>query len=302
MRSMSKGPSENVATFIAGPHANLDEGVLQRALSNAQIAADAIEWLDRGVAADVFFYGPRPASKHALEAGLAGLGIDVVVQPVEGRRKALLVADMDSTIIEQECIDELAAVLGLREKISAITERAMRGELRFESALEERVALLAGLRMESVAEILSERITETPGARALIATMRSHGAFTVLASGGFTCFAEPIAARIGFDVVRANRLEVAEGALTGAVSQPILGAEAKRAAVEELRILLGLEAAATLAVGDGANDLDMLAAAGLGVAFRAKPKVAAAAGARIDHADLTALLYAQGFRREDFAP
>ncbi len=276
--------------------------MIDRAVSAAQVCVDKRDWLDPGVAADVFFFGATSPAKHGLEAALVATGIDVIVQPADLRRKRLLVADMDSTIIEQECIDELAAFVGLREHISAITERAMRGEIEFESALEARVALLAGLRVEIIAEILSKRITETPGARLLVRTMRRHGAFTVLASGGFTCFADPIGAMIGFDEVRANRLEVVEGALTGTVRKPILGATAKRAALEELREAFRLNAAATLAVGDGANDLDMLSAAGLGVAFRAKPKVSAAATARIDSADLTALLYAQGFRREDFAP
>jgi phosphoserine phosphatase len=233
---------------------------------------------------------------HEASAGVA----DVIVQPEAGRRKLLLVADMDSTMIGQECVDELAEFVGLRERVAAITARAMRGEIAFEEALRERVALLAGLDVGVIATILRERITLTQGARTLVATMRANGAYAALVSGGFTRFAEPIAARIGFDEARANRLETQGGVLTGRVTPPIAGARAKREALEALRAARGLALEATLAVGDGANDLDMLAAAGLGVAFHAKPKVAAAASARVDRADLTALLFAQGYRRADF--
>ena len=229
-----------------------------------------------------------------------GQGVDVVAQPIKTRRKALLVADMDSTMIVQECLDELAEVAGLRDHIAAITERAMLGEIEFESALRERVALLAGLRLEDIDRIVAERITLTAGARALVATMRAHGAYTAMVSGGFTAFTDPISARLGFDEARSNRLEIRQGALTGAILPPVLGREAKRDALLELRSARKLDAATTLAIGDGANDLDMLSQAGLGVAFHAKPKVASAAHARIDHADLTALLYAQGYRRAEF--
>ncbi|MBY6240539.1 phosphoserine phosphatase SerB [Methylosinus sp. Sm6] len=298
---MSKAPVEHVATFIAaadGPP--LSAGAV--AAWSGAVGAGAIDWLEPGVAADVTFAlapDALPQVRAALQAAADAGGVDVVVQRKAGRRKLLLVADMDSTMIEQECVDELAAFAGLRERVAPITARAMRGELDFEAALRERVALLAGLDVAIVDTILRERVTFTRGASALVATMRAHGAYAALVTGGFTCFAERIAARLGFDEARANRLETREGRLTGAVTPPIAGAGAKLAALESLRAARALPREATLAVGDGANDLDMLAAAGLGVAFHAKPKVAAAAGARIDRADLTALLYAQGFRRAD---
>jgi phosphoserine phosphatase len=222
--------------------------------------------------------------------------IDVFVQPLAHRRKRLFLADMDSTMIGQECIDELADYVGLKDKVSAITERAMRGELAFEPALRERVALLKGLPLSVVGEIIESRITLTPGGRELVRTMRGHGAYTALVSGGFTVFTGPIGRMIGFHEDRSNLLETADGALAGRVREPILGKEAKLASLIELRDARGLSAAQTMAVGDGANDLAMLGEAGLGVAFRAKPAVAAAAHARVDHADLTALLYAQGYR------
>lgn len=300
---MSKAPVEHVATFIVGAqHAPLDEETIARALRANGLPRE-IEWLEPGLAADVRFLFP-PASlaalRAALHSALSDEAIDVVVQPEAFRRKALLVADMDSTMIGQECVDELAEFAGLRDHIAKITERAMRGEIEFEPALRERVALLAGLRLDVIDTILRERITATSGAHMLVATMRAHGAYAALVSGGFTLFAEPIAARLGFDEARANRLETRDGVLSGVVLPPISGARAKLEALERLRGARGLPREATLAVGDGANDLDMLGAAGLGVAFHAKPKVAAAASARIDHADLSALLFMQGYRRADF--
>ena len=236
---------------------------------------------------------------EALRARLAA-PIDVAVQPAAGRRKRLLVADMDSTMIGEECIDELAGVLGLKEKVAAITEQAMRGEIAFEGALRERVALLAGIDTAVIDRLLADTIRLTPGARTLVQTMRRHGAHTALVSGGFTAFAGPVAARLGIDEVRANTLAIAGGRLTGRVVEPILGAGAKRDRLEALTRELRLARTETLAVGDGANDLAMLAAAGRGVAFHAKPTVAAAADARIDHGDLTALLYYQGYRASEF--
>lgn len=298
MGKMSKA-DPSVATFVAGRGAALSEATARRALREAGFGSLPLDWLAAGVAADVFFVsGELAAARARLEAALAGECIDVVVQPVEWRRKRLLVADMDSTVIEQECIDELAGFAGIRARISAITERAMAGELDFEAALKERVALLAGVTIAQIETIL-DRITLTPGARALVATMRAHGAHTALVSGGFTQFTQPVAARVGFHETFANRLEIVGGALTGVVIAPVQGREAKRAALAGLREKLSLPRGATLAVGDGANDLDMLREAGLGVAFHAKPKVAEAAQAKIAHADLTALLYAQGYRRED---
>lgn len=255
-------------------------------------------------------------TNHALETSAAlghvedefkGAPVDINIIPDEGRRKPkkLLVADMESTIIEQEMIDELADYVGLRDQISTITARAMRGELEFESALRERVGLLAGLDARVLDDVYDKRVTRMPGAQTLIKTMKAHGAYCALVSGGFTIFTEKIAKRLGFDEHQANVLEIENGKLTGRVREPILGREAKRAALMRLTSKLGLAPRDTLAVGDGANDLDMIGAAGLGVAFRAKPKVQEAAraipnGAVITHGDLTALLYLQGYRREEF--
>ncbi len=294
-----------VATFVAGRGTALDETLLRRALREAglpQISAVALDWLAPDIAADVFFSGGSgylATARLRLSAALASEQVDVVVQPVAGRRKRLLLADMDSTMIEQECLDELADVAGLRTRISGITARAMAGEIDFEAALRERVALLAGVRLDQVDAIL-EKLTLTPGAKALVSTMRAHGAHTALVSGGFTQFTDPVAGRLGFHENFANRLEIVDRALTGVVLEPVQGREGKRAALASLCTRLAMPRAASLAVGDGATDLDMLREAGLGVAFRAKPKVAEAAQARIDHADLTALLYAQGYRMEEF--
>ncbi len=235
-----------------------------------------------------------------LRAAFAGAPVDVIVQPAAGRRKKLLVADMDSTIIAQECIDELADFVGRKEHVAKITARAMRGEIEFVSALRERVALLAGLDVNVIDKLLAERITPTPGAMALVATMRANGAFAALVTGGFSQFTRPLAARLGFDTSEANALIVENGKLTGAIATPVRGEAAKRDTLVRLRGQLGLALSETLAVGDGANDIAMLAEAGLGVAFHARPAVAAAATARIDHADLTAVLYAQGYRKEEF--
>jgi phosphoserine phosphatase len=220
---------------------------------------------------------------------------------MDRRRKKLLVADMDSTIIQQECIDEMADMLGLKPQIAAVTERAMRGELRFEDALKARLGLLAGITEAQLADVYDKRLTLMPGAKTLVATMKANGAHAALVSGGFTFFTSRIAARVGFNDNQANTLEVAEGRLTGHVVGPILGKEAKLSALQGFARRFGLDLADTLAVGDGANDLDMIRAAGLGVAFRAKPIVAAEADAGITHADLTGLLYLQGYRREEFA-
>jgi phosphoserine phosphatase len=259
--------------------------------------------LARGIAADLIV--PAPAEARAVEAKLrSALGtepIDIVVQPLDRRRKRLFLADMDSTMIGQECIDELADFVGLKAEVSEITERAMRGEIAFEPALRERVALLKDLPVAVVDEIMESRITLTTGGRALVQTMRANGAYACLVSGGFTLFTGPVAARIGFHEHRSNHLVVEAGKLAGKVEEPILGREAKLATLIELRGRFGLSHQETMAVGDGANDLAMLGEAGLGVAFRAKPAVAAAAHARIDHGDLSALLYAQGYGEGEVA-
>ena len=233
-------------------------------------------------------------------AELGGLAVDVILQPAANRRKSLLLADMDSTMIGQECVDELADFAGLKPLVSAITERAMRGELAFEPALRERVALLKGLSVRVVDEVLRERITLTPGGQTLVRTMRARGGYCALVSGGFTLFTGPVAQQIGFHESRGNSLSIDNQRLTGLVADPILGREAKLATLRELRDRLGLIPAETLAIGDGANDLGMIEEAGLGVAYHAKPAVAAAAGARIDHCDLSAALFAQGYARDEF--
>lgn len=299
-----------IATVVAAPGAPaMDDGLAAR-LAQGLPHADAAIWLARGEAFDIPFGEPvQAASSWPILRAFAGglrerLGeckADVFVQPAAHRRKKLFLADMDSTMIGQECIDELADFAGVKDHVAAITERAMRGEIAFEPALRERVGLLKGLPVSIVDRVIAERITLTPGGRTLVQTMRAHGANAMLVSGGFTLFTQEIAPRIGFDDHRANRLIVENGAFAGRVEEPILGREAKLAALLEQRAALSLAKDETMAIGDGANDLAMLEEAGLGVAFKAKPAVAAAAHARIDHGDLSALLFAQGYRREEFA-
>ena len=294
----------HVATLISDPaKPALDDAAIALAVGVLTTAQD-MRVLDPGIAVDLPFT-PSGADDQAiaqrLRTALGGRRIDVVVQPLAGRRKTLFVADMDSTMIGQECIDELADYVGLKAHVATITERAMRGEIAFEPALRERVALLKGLPVAVVDEVIRERITLTPGARTLVATMRKNGGTTCLVSGGFTLFTSRVGAMIGFDENRGNTLVVEDGRLAGRVEEPILGREAKLVTLIELRDRLGLAASETLAAGDGANDLAMIEAAGLGVAYHAKPKVADAAHARIDHSDLTALLYLQGYARTDFA-
>ncbi len=252
-------------------------------------------WLDEGDAADIHFGLAPNDARAALEGVFAG--VDVVVQATAGRAKSLLVADMDSTMITVECIDELADYAGIKPQIAAITEAAMRGELDFADALDARVALLKGLDAGAIDRCRVERVRLMPGAKTLVQTMRARGATTVLVSGGFTAFAEPVGAEIGFDRVIANGLEVSGGALSGTVAKPIVDSSTKLATLTGMRQALGLADSATLAVGDGANDLAMIREAGLGVAYRAKPIVAAEAAARIDHNDLAALLWTQGIAR-----
>ncbi len=287
-----------IASLIANPGNPVLTPTLAARVASALPGAQSPVFLAEGIAADIAFTGP--AERKAALAALDGAPVDLNFLPSEGRRKKLLLADMDSTMIEQECVDELADLVGLKEPVAEITERTMRGELDFEPALIERVALLKGLPLDSVDRLSRERITDMPGGHTLIATMRAHGAYTALVSGGFTLFTAAVARRIGFDEHRANSLGVEDGALSGTVERPILGREAKRDTLIELRMAHGLGARDTLAVGDGANDLAMLSEAGLGVAFRAKPAVAEAADARIDYGDLTALLYLQGYRSDEF--
>ena len=287
------------ATLIAVDRLSAGEiSAARDRLAGAGCAPGAWSWIDEGVAADLCFADDPAAARGALER--ATPGVDLVVQPAAGRAKGLLVADMDSTMITVECIDELADYAGIKEQVAAVTEAAMRGELDFEGALDARVALLAGLDAGAIDRCLVERVRIMPGAVALVRTMRARGATSVLVSGGFTRFAEPVAATIGFDRAVANVLEVEGGRLTGRVRKPIVGAATKLDTLEAARHALGLTPAAVLAVGDGANDLPMVRAAGLGVAYHAKPIVAAAAAARIDGGDLTALLYAQGIPRAEW--
>ena len=273
----------------------------RRALDDASAEHGETDWLSPGEACDIRFEGDATAVLAAARAALSDRPLDVNVVGDAHRRKKLLVADMDSTLIEQECLDELAAEIGMRDEVAAITERAMRGEIAFEPALRERVALLKNLPTNVVAKLLSERIKIMPGAVTLVATMRKHGAHTTLVSGGFTVFTGPIAASIGFHEHRANTLLSENGRFTGRVAEPILGREAKEETLSELTAALGLDPEETLAVGDGANDIGMVRRAGLGIAYRAKPALRAAAAATIDHADLTGLLFLQGYRREEFS-
>jgi phosphoserine phosphatase len=293
----------HVATLVTpedGPV--LDNAVIARAAAFLPNAAGP-KWLAPQIAADIPFAPVEPMDSRQvgdqIRTALTRLPIDVFIQARAHRRKKLLLADMDSTMIRQECIDELADFVGLKDKVSAITERAMRGEIAFEPALRERVALLRGLEHKIVERILDERIVLTCGGRTLVQTMRANGAHTVLVSGGFTVFTKKIAAALGFHESRANVLMIDGDFFAGTVNEPILGREAKVATLIELRSKLGLNRAETMAIGDGANDLAMLEEAGLGIAYHAKPAVAAAAHARVEHCDLTALLYAQGYRRSE---
>ena len=256
-------------------------------------------WLNHGIAAE-FPVAVRPANFWQVWENLQAKGFDLAIQPTQGRRKAVLLADMDSTMIRQECIDELADFAGVGERVADITARAMNGELNFHEALIARVALLAGLDESAIGAVLDDRITLAPGGRELVATMRAQGAYTALVSGGFTVFTGPVAAALGFDEHRANTLLADQGVLTGHVGLPVLGREAKIEALQDITAARGLTPADAIAVGDGANDLGMLQLAGTGVALHAKPVVAAQVDLRINHGDLTALLYLQGYGVEEF--
>jgi phosphoserine phosphatase len=275
------------------------EAAVDQALARADVPVKAHEPLGPG-AVDLYLEGdPGSVRKLATDA-LAHHATDCAVQELAHRRKGLLVADMDSTIINVECLDELADFAGVKAQVAEITERAMRGELEFEGALRERVGMLTGLSLGALQAAYHQRVRLNPGARTLVRTMAANGARCVLVSGGFTFFTSRVAEAAGFHANRANTLIEANGALTGQVGEPILGREAKLAALNEEAARLGLSLERTLAIGDGANDLAMIEAAGLGVAYRAKPIVAAQADAKVDHADLTALLYFQGYRAEQF--
>jgi len=289
-----------IATLISGP------GKLPPAIGTMAmeaVGASALVWLAERTACE--FALPAGADAAAAEIhlreALAAHPVDIVVQPAAERRKKILIADMDSTMIDQECIDELADEIGMKDHIAAITRRAMNGEIAFEPALRERVLLLKGLQVSVISKVLDQRITLAAGGRELIATMKKNGAHTALVSGGFTAFTGPVAARLGFDENIANRLLEENGRLTGAVAEPILGRQAKADALMRTTARFGLTPDDAMAVGDGANDLDMIRLAGAGVALHAKPSVAAQARIRIDHGDLTALLYIQGYKQSEFA-
>lgn len=293
---------QHVLSLIVDPAvAGLDEDLAATAV--AAIAAVGArtggpDWLSPGVACDIPFDGAdRNSAESGARKALAGAPVDIVVQPAAGRRKSLLVSDMESTIIENELVDDLAAFVGAHEQVAEITRGAMRGEILFRPALRQRVALLAGLDEAKLAPA-RDAITYVPGARELVRTMRANGAYTALVSGGFATFTAHVREALGFEFDLANELEIVDGRLTGRVVEPILGRDAKLEALLKLAGERGLGPEDALAVGDGFNDLPMIEAAGLGVAFRAKPAVAAAAGARIDHGDLTALLFLQGYREE----
>lgn len=287
-----------VLILIARPGSRALDAAALEAVS--LIAPGEPRWLAEAEALELPLSPDATGIEEALRRALGRRPVDVAVLPARGRRKRLLIADMDSTIIGQEVVDELAAVAGVGGAVSAITARAMRGELEFELALRERVALLAGLSETAIETVIGERITFTPGGRTLVATMKAHGAFAAIVSGGFDAFTGHVARALGFDSHEANRLLIADGRLTGRVAEPVLGQAAKVGALHRLTASLSIGPEDAIAVGDGANDIAMLGLAGLGVAFRGKPAVRAAADVNIDHADLTALLYLQGYRRAEF--
>lgn len=287
-----------IVTLLTNPRQPSLDRVLVESLRNAWGGGAAI-WLNPGVAAE-FPIEAMPHNLWDVWQDLQAVGVDLLVQAAQGRKKRLLIADMDSTMIMQECIDELAEMAGVGAYVAAITARAMNGEIEFEAALAERVALLKGLPEAIIAQVIRDRITPMPGGRTLVATMKASGAYTALVSGGFTAFTSAIAAKLGFDENRANRLGVSAGLLTGTVAAPILGREAKVQALVEIAARLKITPSQAMAVGDGANDLGMLGLAGAGVALHAKPSVAAQCDLRVNHGDLTALLYMQGFQKSEF--
>jgi phosphoserine phosphatase len=286
-------------TLLTAPETPVLDQTLVTALQKGW-AGGAVRWLAPGIAAE-FPLDAIPANRWQVWDDLQARQIDLAVQPSAGRRKRLLIADMDSTMIRQECIDELADEAGVGPQVAAITARAMNGELDFEAALRERVGLLRGLPEAVIARVLRDRITLMPGGKVLVATMKANGAHAALVSGGFTAFTAAVAGWLGFDETRANVLHIADGRLAGTVADPILGKEAKLSALDEISARLGIARAEAIAVGDGANDLPMLRAAGMGVALHAKPRVQADCDIRVNHGDLTALLYLQGYARAEFA-
>lgn len=293
----------HILALISNPDTPaLDQTLVEKIARNIT-ASTTPRWLAPGIACEIPFDASSNsvgAIEHIARDARGARPFDIAILPARDRRKRLLIADMDSTMIEQECIDEIADTLGIKDRIATITENAMNGEIPFEDALRERVALLAGVSREDIAKIITERLTYTPGGRQLVATMAAHGARCALVSGGFTPFTRVVAGHLGFDENRANQLEFADDKLTGNLIGPVLGARAKKQALEDLSADIGGPRAA-LAVGDGANDLAMIKSAGLGVAFHAKPVVAKAAQVNISHGDLTALLYLQGYQASEFA-
>lgn len=287
-----------IATLLTNPNAPTLDQALVDSLRNAWGGADGT-WLSTDEAAE-FTLPSVPDNRWEVWADLQQMAVDLIVQPSEGRRKMMLLADMDSTMIQQECIDELADEAGVGDRVKDITARAMNGELDFEGALTERVGLLKGLDESVIGKVLNERITLMPGGKELLATMRANGAYAALVSGGFTAFTTHVAAQLGFDENRANTLLADAGVLTGDVQRPILGRQAKIEALEQISIRLGIAESDVIAVGDGANDLGMLGRAGIGVALHAKPSVAEKCDVRVNHGDLTALLYLQGYSRTEF--
>ncbi|MFK5981243.1 MAG: phosphoserine phosphatase SerB [Rhizobiaceae bacterium] len=290
-----------VATLIANPNNPvLDQQIGEQAAES--IGASQLYWLADGIACDI----PLPSNtncdqaRQQISAVIANAPIDLTIQVIETRRKKALIADMDSTMIDQECIDELAIFAGVYEKVAAITIRTMNGELNFDTSMRERVAMLAGLNVAIINQVIEEKITLASGGKTLVQTMRNNGAYTALVSGGFTSFTAKVAEQIGFHENRANILIEENGVLAGKVVEPILGADSKVVALNDIAKTHDLTATDFIAVGDGANDLPMLKSAGTGVALHAKPTVAAASKHRINHGDLTALLYMQGYRQSDF--
>ena len=287
------------AILLTSPtNPNLDPALVE-SLRNAWGGGDVL-WLAPDEAAE-FSLGQMPENRWEVWENCQSMGVDLVIVPTEGRRKQMLLADMDSTMIQQECIDELAEEAGVGAHVKEITARAMNGELDFDGALRERVALLKGLEASVIDKVLAERITLMPGGGALVGTMKAQGGYAALVSGGFTAFTAKVAGLLGFDENRANTLLVDQAKLSGEVGLPILGREAKVTALEEITAKLGITEDQVIAVGDGANDLGMLSRAGMGVALHAKPSVAAECDIRINHGDLTALLFVQGYARMEFA-